>query len=52
MQINKGEKSNYIERFHGVELVPRECHQQDTEKVITVPQSFLPAKFSTILPFL
>ena len=50
MQINKGEKSNYIERFHGVELVLRNVTQPDTEKVITVPQNLYPAKFSTILP--
>ena len=41
MQINKGEKSNYIERFHGVELVLRNVTQPDTEKVITVPQKLL-----------
>ena len=53
MQINKGEKSNYIERFHGVELALGNVTQQDTEKVITVPQNFsYPAKFSRSFPSL
>ena len=41
MQINKGEKSNYIERFHGVELVIRDVTDPAQEKVITVPQELL-----------
>jgi hypothetical protein len=29
MQINKGEKSNFIERFHGVELALRDVTDPD-----------------------
>jgi hypothetical protein len=41
MQINKGDKSNYIERFHGVELAIRDVTNPAEEKVITVPQELL-----------
>ncbi len=41
MQINKGEKSNFIERFHGVELALRDVTNPTTENVVTIPQSLL-----------
>ena len=41
MQINKGESSNYIERFHGVELAFSDVTNPDTEKVVTIPRTFL-----------
>ena len=41
MQINKGEKSNFIERFHGVELVLRNVTKPDVEEVVTIPQELL-----------
>ena len=41
MQINKGESSNYIERFHGVELAFSDVTNPDTEKVVTIPQDIL-----------
>jgi hypothetical protein len=41
MQINKGEKSNFIERFHGVELALRDVTDPAKEQVITVPQKIL-----------
>jgi len=41
MQINKGEKSNFIERFHGVELALRDVTDPVTEQVITIPQKTL-----------
>ena len=41
MQINKGESSNYIERFHGVELAFSDVTDPDTQKVVTVPQEIL-----------
>ncbi|MDC3335591.1 cytochrome c biogenesis protein ResB [Opitutales bacterium] len=41
MLINKGDKSNYIERFHGVELSIRDVTNPAEEKVITVPQALL-----------
>ena len=41
MQINKGESSNYIERFHGVELAFSDVTNPGTEKVVTIPQDIL-----------
>lgn len=41
MQINKGESSNYIERFHGVELAFSDVTDPKTEKVVTIPQDIL-----------
>ena len=41
MQINKGESSNYIERFHGVELAFSDVTNSDTQKVVTIPQEIL-----------
>ena len=41
MQINKGETSNYIERFHGVELALRDVSDPKSENVITIPQELL-----------
>ena len=41
MQINKGESSNYIERFHGVELAFSDVTNPDTQKVVTIPQDIL-----------
>ena len=41
MQINKGEQTNYIERFHGVELALRDVTDPSKEKVITIPQELL-----------
>lgn len=41
MQINKGETSNYIERFHGVELAFSDVTNPSTEKVVTIPQEIL-----------
>ena len=38
MQINKGEQTNYIERFHGVELALRDVTDPDQERVVTIPQ--------------
>ncbi len=54
MQINKGEESNYIERFHGVELALREVSDPNKEKVVTIPQEILENEGSLIdqsLPF-
>ena len=41
MQINKGESSNYIERFHGVELAFSDVTDPDTQRVVTIPQEIL-----------
>ena len=41
MQINKGESSNYIERFHGVELAFSDVTDPDTQRVFTIPQEIL-----------
>jgi len=41
MTINKGERSNYIERFHGVELALRNVTDPDQERVVTIPQNLL-----------
>ena len=41
MQINKGEKSDFIERFHGVELALRDVTDPAIEQVITIPQELL-----------
>ena len=41
MQINKGEKSNFIERFHGVELALRDVTDPVKEHVVTIPQKHL-----------
>ena len=41
MQINKGESSNYIERFHGVELAFSDVTVPNTQKVVTIPQDIL-----------
>ena len=41
MQINKGESSNYIERFHGVELAFSDVTDPNTQKVVTIPQQIL-----------
>ena len=41
MQINKGESSNYIERFHGVELAFSDVTNPDSQKVVTIPQEIL-----------
>ena len=41
MQINKGEMTNYIERFHGVEFAIRDVTNPLKEKVITIPQELL-----------
>jgi len=41
MQINKGESSNYIERFHGVELAFSDVTNPNTQKVVTIPQEIL-----------
>jgi hypothetical protein len=41
MQINKGEKSNFIERFHGVELAFRDVTDSVEEQVVTIPQKLL-----------
>lgn len=41
MQINKGESSNYIERFHGVELAFSDVTVANTQKVVTIPQDIL-----------
>jgi len=41
MQINKGESVNYIERFHGVELVFEDVTDENQSKVVTIPQSLL-----------
>ena len=41
MQINKGEKSNFIERFHGVELALRDVTDPVEEQVVTIPQETL-----------
>ena len=41
MQINKGESSNYIERFHGVELAFSDVTNPDTQRVVTIPQEIL-----------
>ena len=41
MQINKGESSNYIERFHGVELAFSDVTVPSTQKVVTIPQDIL-----------
>jgi hypothetical protein len=41
MQINKGESSNYIERFHGVELAFSDVTDPETQRVVTIPQEIL-----------
>jgi hypothetical protein len=41
MQINKGESSNYIERFHGVELAFSDVTDSEIQKVVTIPQDIL-----------
>ena len=41
MQINKGESSNYIERFHGVELVFTDVTDANRSKVVTIPENIL-----------
>ena len=41
MQINKGESSNYIERFHGVELALTDVTDPNQETVVSIPKSFL-----------
>lgn len=41
MQINKGESSNYIERFHGVELVFSDVTDPRHETVVSIPQEIL-----------
>jgi cytochrome c biogenesis protein ResB len=41
MQINKGGKSNFIERFHGVELAFRDVTDSVEEQVVTIPQKLL-----------
>lgn len=41
MQINKGRKSNFIERFHGVELAFRDVTDPVEEQVVTIPQKLL-----------
>ena len=43
MQINKGESSNYIERFHGVELAFSDVTDPETQRVVTIPQEILEA---------
>ena len=50
MQINKGESSNYIERFHGVELAFSDVTNPDTEKVVTVPQEILKREGQFVRP--
>ena len=41
MQINKGESSNYIERFHGVELAFSDVTDPETQRVVTIPQEII-----------
>ncbi len=41
MQINKGESSNYIERFHGVELALTDVTDPNKETVVSIPQKLL-----------
>ena len=42
MQINKGESSNYIERFsRGWNSLFPDVTNPDTEKVVTIPQDIL-----------
>ena len=41
MQINKGESVNYLERFHGVELVLIDVTDPDLETVVAIPQELL-----------
>jgi hypothetical protein len=41
MQINKGESSDYIERFHGVELAFSDVTNPKTQRVVTIPQQIL-----------
>ena len=41
MQINKGESSNYIERFHGVELALIDVTDPKQETVVSIPQELL-----------
>ena len=43
MQINVGESSNYIERFHGVELAFSDVTDPETQRVVTIPQEILEA---------
>ena len=43
MQINKGESSNYIERFHGVELALIDVTDPKQETVVSIPQELLEA---------
>jgi hypothetical protein len=54
MQINKGESSNYIERFHGVELVLIDVTDPKKDTVVSIPQDLLEkggSITSTDLPF-
>ena len=41
MQINKGESKDYIERFHGVELVFSDVTDPNLTNVVTIPQDLL-----------
>ena len=41
MQINKGETSNYLERFHGVELVFTDITDASESKVVAIPEEML-----------
>ena len=53
MQINKGESSNYIERFHGVELALTDVTDPNQETVVSIPQKLLEkgGNISSRLPF-
>jgi len=41
MQINKGESSDYIERFHGVELAITDVTDANRSKVVSIPEQLL-----------
>ena len=41
MQINKGESSDYIERFHGVELAFTDVTDANRSKVVSIPEELL-----------
>jgi len=41
MLINKGESSNYIERFHGVELAITDVTDANRSKVVSIPEELL-----------
>lgn len=41
MMINKGETSNFIERFHGVELAFTNVTNPDSNQVVAIPQELL-----------